>query len=382
MFLAALTLAVPKSHAAPVPLAGLNSYSQVFQDAVTGDNTFLAPDPSDSDASEEVHWFINQFADDYQNEVYERPVAQTFNEYTYKSAGAGADSGGFTDGDTVVATDTNNPAYYAYIDIVKGYAHIDRANKIMYFAIQVYGDEKFSSEPGESDPPFGESTLYRIRISDADEALNKAISREGLLFGVEGKDLTDTFNTDKVFGYYDEDGDAGGQGVSKTLSDGDGTGNYTGYEETVISDGQIEGGPKEDTDVLWARRPKDGNGAFLPIVEFAFDYGTFNMAYPDFSIIPDDGDDLSFLLFETTKGLQDNANYFWNDKYFENNIGSVYIAGDNNQNIYELDTLRAGFSQPGQIIPFPPAVWAGILGFTLLAAGKYLRMIKLQQCHD
>ena len=321
---------------APPPLAG---YSQKFADAVTGDNEFQATDG-------ERHWFIDPDADNYQEERYERPTAQSYKEFTVDSF-LGSDNGGFNVGDLVVATDKNNPAYFGYLDIVNGYFHVNAQDEFMYFAIELFGNKNLGSN-FESKSDFGESSLYNIRLSSSPAQPGSADSHGGLLLSADAKDFTSSFTNEKLFGYYDENSDVGGSGVSLTKDDGDFFGN--GYETSVISDGKNH----DDSSLpglLYGRKTSSSSGR--PVVEFAFDYGNFNEQFPDYAIDPD----LSYLLFEATRGLKGSSNYFWNDQYTLAEAGSPYYPEgaspvSHPQNIYELDTL-VGLSDVISEMPEP-----------------------------
>jgi hypothetical protein len=98
------------------------------------------------------------------------------------------------------------------------------------------------------------------------------------------------------------------------------------------------------------------------VVEFAFDYGEFNTQFPAFAIHPNNS---LFLLFEATRGLKGQSNYFWNDKYSLAEAGSPYFAQgakpvSHPQNIYELDTLLGHFSTNAVLTPEPAtlAIWS------------------------
>lgn len=311
----------------------LHEYDQVFADASTGDNMFTAEDY-------ERHWFVTPYADRYQDDVYERPTAQTFKYYTIDSF-LGSGKGGYEAGDRVVATDTNDPAYFGYLDVVRGYYHASAMDGFMYFAIEVYSDQKLGSGYDEWEADFGESSLYNIRLSNSPSHAGAAISRYGLLLSADAKDFTSTFTGHKLFGYYDKNGDVGGYGVSMTKDDGDYYGN--GYEMTVISDGKDSA--YDSYEMLYGRRVMSADGR--PVVEFAFNYEEYNRQYPHMAIDPN----LTYLSFEATRGLKGQSNYLFNDQYSFAEAGSPYYAAgewpvSHPQNIYELDTLSADFAGP------------------------------------
>jgi hypothetical protein len=212
-------------------------------------------------------------------------------------------------------------------------------DKLMYFAVELYSDQNQGSGFDEWKADFGESSLYNIRLSDSHPDGEKAVSRNGLLLSADAKDFTNEFTGQKLFGYYDGNGDVGGYSVWITKDDGDYYGD--GYETNVISDGK-----DHDTGtigLLYGRKTSSPDGR--PVVEFAFDYGAFNHQFPEYAIDPD----LTYLAFEATRGLKGQSNYLFNDQYTAAEAGSPYFAEEDwpishPQNVYELDTLTADMS--------------------------------------
>jgi hypothetical protein len=157
-----------------------------------------------------------------------------------------------------------------------------------------------------------------------------------LLRNQRNTNITNTWSTTDAFGFDDSNGDVSGAGGVTTVVEG---GN--GYE---LAQG--------DQSWLWVRRvnvPFTGPGGTVmrPAVEFAFNYKKYNQDKGK-SFAPAS---LSYVDLVATKGLQDNQNYLWNDKYTLSQAGSPnpgkVPGGTGTQNIYQLDTLRLG--------GFPPA---------------------------
>lgn len=342
-FLAALFLVTLLSAPAVVMAApGTPEYQVTYYDAVTGDNQFKNGSTH--------YWFVNPGADNYSMDVYERPTAQTYKTVTATSL-VGSDPL-LAVGQTYVATGSSSPAYFGYLDVVSGQA--GHKNGFLYFAIELYSVNKVGNN-GVVTADFGESTYYNVRFS------SNANGSGGMLLSAENpKDLTSTFSAVKQFGYWDRDGSVGGAGGLATTYE---TTGHNGYETMVIADGKAKDA-NQSPQVLWARRITNADGR--PVVEFAFDYATFNSLHFSPTDIPLIVPELiGFIEFEATRGLKGQSNYLWNDKYSELQAGTPYTTAGLG-NIYELDTLR-GTSVV--VIPEPTTM-------ALLALGGGLMLLR------
>ena len=314
------------------------TYIVKFNDAVTGDNEFKSVNTH--------YWFVNTGADSYQNDVYERPTIQNYEKVTATEK-VGSDSELMV-GNSYSATGSSDPTYFGYLDIVKGYAGYD--SKYMYFGIELFSIDKVGDN-GNHTSDFGESSYYRIRISEDPEGAG------GLMLSGEAaadyqKSQYAGWNKEKASGYLDTNRDVGGPGGITVTNENPGSMN--GFENKEISDGQLVGGSKAD--VLWTRYATSSEGR--PVVEFAFDYITFNNHFSQYSLNPLDIQDL---VFEANRGTKDNQNYLWNDKWKLSEAGTPYDPDNEPQNVYELDTLRGGC-----IIPAPGAIVLGGIGVALV----------------
>jgi hypothetical protein len=334
-------------------------YTHTFADAVTGDNEFKNGSTH--------YWFVDAGADSHANDVYERPTVQTY-AYVQATAAVGNDPG-LVVGNSYYAAGSSSPTYFGYLDIVSGRFGYD--SQYMYFATELYSIYKVGND-GVKTADFGEGTFYNIRFSDDESGKN------GFLLSMEnGKDLTSAFSLNKMFAYYDADGSVGGTGGIATT--GEST-NLNGYETVVVADGNAKDAGTAPS-LLWSRVITNSDGR--PVVEFKFDYATFNTLNfstlnPDPMINPASIKDL---VFEATRGLKGQSNYLWNDKYTAAQAGTPYSTAGLG-NIYELDTLRAVFSStpttdPGPApIPLPASVWGGL---ALLGAMGGRRMYRRWQ---
>lgn len=289
-----------------VPTGLTPVYDVTFDDAVTADNAFARSGGGRG-------WTIDGGADVYQTDVYERPTAQTFQVVR------GADG----------VQRFAAAEYYQNLDIVRASAGFD-ANHL-YVSIKLAGLSKLTQDGGASAE--GLKYRYGFRLSTA------ADGGGGLLVTAEQPgEKNPTFGGQAVYAHRDANGDVGGTGLSVTKQDRPAEVNGNGYERVVAADGRGMVGQQ----VVWARvSPADPT-----VVEFALDYKAFGYT-------ADQLESLAYLQFEANKGLQDPANYLWNDEYTQSEAGSPYRAtnGDLSRsvlgtqglgNIYELDTLTGG----------------------------------------
>lgn len=291
----------------PAPVAPL--YTTTVTDAVTDDNAFMAADGR-------RYWTIDPGADSYQNDVYERPTAQTYQVRL------------LADGSERFAA----AEYFQNLDIVQARAGFDA--QYLYVAIKLAGLGKLTADGQAA----YEGLVYRYGFRIA----NQADGGGGLLVVADQPQLKNAphtaFGSVGTFVYRDANGDVGGTGLNVTKQDRQAEVNGNGYERVLVSDGKLASGQR----VLWVRvSPSDPT-----VVEFALDYKALGFTEADLT-------NLAYFDVEANKGLQDPANYLWNDEYTRSEAGSPYRAnsGDRSKsefgtqglgNIYELDTLRIG----------------------------------------
>ena len=297
-------------------------YSATFSDAITADEAFVAKNG-------QRYWTIEAGADDYQNDVYERPTAQTYEVRK------------LADGSKRFAA----AEYFENLDIEQARVGFD--DTFLYVAVDMQGLNKSTAD--------GKNTLEGLVYRYGFRLSLESDGGHGLLVVADQPALKNspstTFASVGTFVYRDVNGDVGGTGLDVTKEDNEGEVAGNGYELKVVSDGKADNGAR----VLWVRiDPNDPT-----VVEFALDYRAFGFTQSDLSNLP-------YLEFEANKGLQDPGNYLWNDEYNQNEAGSPYQAtsGDTSKsefgtqglgNIYELDTLRGG--------PLTPPAAASLSGF-------------------
>ncbi len=299
------------------------AYTSSFNDYITGDNQF-----EDSDGNH--HWFVNTGADSYSNDSYERPTIQNYENHSLTTkVGSDSELAGKAINDQIYSTVSNDASYFGYLDIVEGRYGYDDTK--MYFAIEVFSNNKVGQNGGPGTFDFGESMVYNIRISDHESG------KGGLMLQAENpKDLTGTFDTKESSVYFDNDGDVSGTGITNVNEGGN------GYETKPIADGQYDNGDEKVTVLRTRKITSTDTGR--PVVEFEFDYATFNEEFDDYDITPTLLDSLQFT---ATRGLKGSPDYLYNDKYTLDQAGTPYddSAGDM-ENIYELDTLSASVPEP------------------------------------
>ena len=361
------------------------SFTSVFEDATTGDNQFQL-------GNGDFGWFINSGADNYGQDVYERPVIQQFRDLTIDSA-AGDDAELLANvGNDVFGTTGSSVNYFEYIDIERARFGFD--NQFMYFRIELFGEQKVGSDGSVTDD-FGEGTFYRVRLGeDPDGAFSVMLSGELQADYQKSENqgnTTDMFNDNnlkaaKVF--EDVDGDVGGPGGIAVTNEN--PGGLNGFSLPTVDDGVLKE-PDSGTEILYTRKVIGE-----PWVEFAFNYAEYN-AQRGTNLDPTDG--LPYLVFEANRGTKDNQNYLWNDKYTLDEAGSPYVDvggvqgsdpfanigncsstdGDfpcnQTENVYELDTLTAGVSTPPTDLPAPGTLLIFGVGLAALAFGARGKMV-------
>lgn len=280
-------------------------YGSTTNDYVTGTNTFQE--------GGKTHWFVSPGADAYFQDVYERPTAQSYDQY----------AGGYA---------TKDVEYFGNLDITRGLAGYD--SQYAYFGIELFSTYKVTADLNQTFE--GMVYDYRIRLSTS------ANGSAGFLLTSDQPLLKNgtTFGSQSTFIYRDVNGDVAVDG--------------NGYETVLASDGKLSGGQT----VLYSRV----NPTNATLVEFALDYAALGLSVTDLNNLP-------YLVFEANKGLKDPANYLWNQEYTSSEAGSPNDGPGNLSefgtqglgNIYELDTLR------GSLVPEPSsALLLGVVGFLAL----------------
>ena len=230
--------------------------------------------------------------------------------------------------------------YYEYADITRGeagFTDVSPTEGWLFFRVELFGDSTVSDSLDRS-AEFAASTYYSVRLANNSSSNN---AKSGLLLrNQRTSSITTAWTTSDMKVFADVNGDVSGTGgVNVPKPDGA----VTGYEVDHGNSGSW----------LWARRLNQsftgpGGTVTRPSIEFAFNYKAYNLAKTK-NFLPSN---LTYLELDSTKGLQDNQNYLWNDKYTLAEAGSPNpgeIAGGTGlENIYQLDTLRlGGFPQPG-----------------------------------
>jgi hypothetical protein len=301
------------------------TYLASFGDAVTRDNEFVSTDGY-------RFWTIDAGADQYQNDSYERPTAQT---YQVRNS---------TDGTEQFAS----AEYFANLDIVEARAGFD--DTFLYVSIRMAGLGEHTSNGAIVNKGLAYRYGFRLALEE-DGGGGLLVTSSQPAF--QNKPPT-TYGSLATYIHRDLNGDVGGTGRSVTKQDLQAEVGGNGYERVVASDGRKLSGER----VLWVRiHPTDRT-----VVEFALKYKSVGLTEANLANIP-------YLEFEANKGLKDPANYLWNDEYTKSEAGSPYRAATGNLsefgtqglgNIYELDTLSGGPIAP------PPVGENSLSGFVFL----------------
>ena len=198
-------------------------YTATFADAVTADNAFTAADG-------QRYWTIDAGADSYQNDLYERPTAQTYQVRT------------LADGSERFAA----AEYFQNLDIVEARAGFD-AN-FLYVSIKLAGLDKLTADG--KPPPKGWST------ATASASPSRPTAAAGCSSSPTSRSSrtrrTPRFGQVGTFIYRDANGDVGGTGLDVTKQDRQAEVNGNGYEEVLASDGKLSFGPEG---ALGSRQP-------------------------------------------------------------------------------------------------------------------------------
>jgi hypothetical protein len=310
LVLASALLAASGAAAQP----GAPVYQSTWNDAVTGNNAFWAP--------EGRFWDVDKGADRYQIDTYERPMTQEFK--TVKGRYAAKE-------------------YFEYLDITQAKVGIN--DTYVFVRIDLYGRRHSTS--GGDNIPVGMMERYGFRFS------SNVHGRNGILIVADQPEVKNEPNTKfgpiGVSGYRDTNADVGGAdkdgptGLKVTKSNNpDEESGMNGYDKVIIQDGRLASGKV----VAWTRLdPNDKT-----VVELALNYKALGFTKNQMLA-------LKYVDVEAIKGgPKDPQNYLWNDKYTKVEAGSPNpgangkseFGTDGLKNIYEVDTLRVvGAQMPG-----------------------------------
>lgn len=306
-----MTVATLLALASPAVAQPINPvFTKTWTDCVTGDNRFTAPGGGAS------YWDVDAGCDSYQNDVYERPMSQSFEPVNGRFGAV---------------------EYFENLDITQASAGFDAT--YLYVEIDLAGRNQITS--GGSIIPLGMDARYGFRISTDPDG------RFGLLLVADQPELklfpATQWGTTGLFGYLDTNGDVGGAAssgptgltVTKTDNPNEESG-LNGYDSAIISDGSLNTGAP----VFYARLSPTDNTK----VQFALEYARVGYTQADLRT-------LGYFDIEAVKGGGGQGDYLWNDKYENVEAGSPNPGpngqtsefGTNGlQGIYELDTVRAG----------------------------------------
>ena len=348
VFLAAIVLVTVISQLQAGSISLSPVYGDTHTDFTTGDN-FV-----------EGHgWFVDPLADSHIiDPLRERPLGR--DEFYFEPGGNYVNPG----------------PYYAYVDIKD--AAFGSDDQYLYFKMTMFGKGSYDDMDSNMDEStFGYGADYTILLGQNSEGqANNSIK---LTFSGEEASLRTgsggQFNTTTGQGDYDANGDVGGSGINVTIEAGDTDGD--GYESPKISGGKLENGA--GADALFARiDPGEdsptpiapGTTGAMPVIEIALDYQLWNLVSSNPSIDPNN---VSFIVFEANRRVQDGSNYLWNDRYTIGEEGSPYpIQDEEGDQIEELDKVaevdrvfyRGGVplenSPPTLHSPLPGNLWMAL----------------------
>lgn len=297
-------------------------YQYTFNDAVTGDNNFQFGGFR--------YYSVDAGADRYQNDIYERPVAQSFQ---------------------LLGSNYASEEYHAYTDITQ--ARIGWDNRYVYISINVFGLDKRTKDGVNAIE--GLKARYIVRLgTDAD-------GRNSYFFAADEPGFASFPNTVytnlKTEGWRDTDQDVGGRGgpihgqpgpsgvnITKTQNVLEEFG-MNGYDAAVIlSDGIFNGG--QGPLVMWQRVSPTSPTT----VEIAIDYVTLGWTQATLS-------NLRFVDFAAVAGGPRGPEAgLWNDKFTGLEAGSpnVGIGGDNEFGTQSLGDIYLADNVRGSIAPVGP----------------------------
>ncbi|MCU0689030.1 MAG: hypothetical protein MUE97_04735 [Phycisphaerales bacterium] len=308
-------------------------YTSTFNDAVTADNALVVAGTR--------FYSVDAGADSYQNDIYERPIAQGFN---------------------LVGTQYVASEYFAYIDITQAKFGFD--NRFIYVAIDLAGLDKRTAD--------GVNTIEGLQARYGFRFGLNADGRNSYYIQVDQPQQASLPNTlwtlQKTEAYRDTDQDVGGRGgpihgnpgpsgltVTKVANILEEQG-LNGWDQQVIqSDGLTTIGLFP---ALWQRvSPTDNT-----VVEIALDYTRLGLTRANIESI-------AYLHFEAQTGDLANPGYgLWNDQFTGIEAGSpnLGIGTDNEFGTQGLGAISGVDSLRGTLTiappPPPPACLADIAG--------------------
>ena len=116
-----------------------------------------------------------------------------------------------------------------------------------------------------------------------------------------------------------------------------------------------------------------GGTATRPAIEFAFNYSKYNRETRGQDFTPQN---LTYVEFDSTRGLKDPRSYLWNDEFTDGEAGSPNPgepgSGSGTKRIYQLDTLRVGGFPPPPPEPEPDLVLDKVPDGQTVSAGDLL----------
>jgi hypothetical protein len=306
-------------------------YTSTFNDAVTADNAQVVGGSRS--------YTVDAGADSYQNDVYERPIAQGFN---------------------LVGATYASSEYLAYIDITQARFGFD--NRFIYVAIDLAGLDKRTAD--------GVNTIEGLQGRYGFRFGANADGRNSYYIQVDQPQQASLPNTvwtlQKTEAYRDTDQDVGGRGgpihgnpgpsglaVTKVDNILEEQG-LNGWDQQVIqSDGLTTVGLFP---ALWQRvSPTDNT-----VVEIALDYTRLGLTRANIEAI-------AYLHFEAQTGdLADPGFGLWNDQFTGIEAGSPNLGiGTDNEfgtqglgSISGVDTVRGSLA----VVPPLPACIADLVG--------------------
>jgi hypothetical protein len=297
-------------------------YQYTFNDAVTGDNNFQFGGFR--------YYTVDGGADSYQNDIYERPIAQGFN---------------------LIGTNYASEEYHSYTDIVQ--ARLGWDSQYLYVSMDLWGDDIRTKDGVNA--IVGMKAKYLLRIG------NDADGRNSFYFLADEPGFAafpnTIFTNAKTEGFRDTDADVGGRGgpihgqpgpsgvsVTRTQNPIEEFG-MNGYDQQIIqSDGIFNGGQGQI--VMWQRvSPLDPT-----VIEIAIDYVTLGLTQVDLA-------NLRFVDFAAVAGGPAGPeNGLWNDKFFAIDAGSPNrgIGTDNEFGTQGLGAIYLADNVRGTIAPIGP----------------------------